>query len=118
MQHVYLPDSWVLGIETDSTMVCFVLDAVLTPEHSRYYTPPKPGEQHAYTRLRWCLRGQVRWNAGPKLDHPAIDASGEKDFGNIDAWFEEKGVEYLEGSWGSVRVADAVHSVEYLKVTD
>ena len=46
MQHVYLPDSWVLAVETDATRVCFVLEAVLTPEHPRYYSPPKPGEQY------------------------------------------------------------------------
>lgn len=117
MQRVYLPDSWVLGVETDLTRVCFLLDAVLTPEHSRYYAPPKPGEQHAYARLRWCLTGRVHWNEGPNLDHPATDASGEFDYGNIDAWFEENGVDYLEGEWGAVAVSEAVHSVEYLDTT-
>ena len=77
MQRVYLPDSWVLAVETDSTKVCFVLDAVLTPEHSRYNAPPEPGEQYAYARLRWCLTGRVQWSAGPNLDHPATDALGE-----------------------------------------
>jgi len=41
MRGVYLPDSWVLAVETDSTKVCFVLEAVLMPEHPRY-APPSP----------------------------------------------------------------------------
>ena len=70
--------------------------------------------QYAYTRLRWCLGGVVHWNDGPNLDHPATDATGELDYGNIDAWFEESGVDHLEGKWGVVTVSNAVHSVEYL----
>lgn len=113
MRRVYLPDSWVLAVETDSTKVCFVLDAVLMPEHPRY-APPKPGEQHAYARLRWCLAGEVLWNDGPNLVRPATDASGELDYGHIDAWFEESGVDYLEGDFGVVTIRHAVQSVEYL----
>ncbi|CAB4576951.1 MAG: hypothetical protein ACK5CE_16965 [Actinomycetes bacterium] len=114
MQHVYLPDSWVLAVETDATRVCFVLEAVLTPEHPRYYSPPKSGEQYAYARMRWCLRGEVHWNDGPNLDRPATDATGGVDFGNIYAWFEESGVDHIEGEWGAVTVRNALHSVEYL----
>jgi hypothetical protein len=110
----YLPDSWVLSVETDSTRVCFVLDAVLTPQHPRYYSPPKRGEQYAYSRVRWCLHGEVCWNDGPHLDRPAVDASGEHDFGNVDAWFQEADVDHLEGSWGTVAVRGAQHSIEYL----
>lgn len=43
MDHVYLADSWVLGLEADETHVCFTLDAVLEEGHPRFYRPPKPG---------------------------------------------------------------------------
>ena len=73
MEHVCLPDSWVLGVETDATFVSFLLDAVLLPEHPRFYSPPKPGEQYAYARLWWRLTGEVHWNEGPNLtDRPAM----------------------------------------------
>jgi len=111
---VYLPDSWVLGVETTPSSVCFVLDAVLTDGHPRYYWPPKAGEQYPYARLRWCLHGEVWWNDGPHLGRPAVDASGEEDFGNIDAWFQEGGVDHLEGEWGTVAIRGASQTIEYL----
>ena len=114
LENVYLPDSWVLSVEATDTSVCFVLDAVLQEGHPRFYWPPKPGEQYAYARLRWCLRGEVWWNDGPHLDRPAVDASGERDFGNIDAWFQEGDVDHLEGGWGTVAIRDATQTVEYL----
>lgn len=114
LTHIYLPDSWVLSVETSESSVCFVLDAVLEEDHPRFYWPPKPGEQHAYARVRWCLHGEVWWNEGPNLDRPATDASGEKDYGNIDSWFCEGNVDHLEGSWGTVAVRDARHAIEYL----
>jgi hypothetical protein len=96
LKDVYLQDSWVLGVETDESHVCFVLDAALEPGNPKFYSPPKPNEQHAYARLRWCLHGEVHWNEGPNLNDPATDATGEVDFGNIDAWWgEQQQVEYL-----------------------
>jgi hypothetical protein len=113
MAFVYLPDSWVLAVDTDESHVSFVIEAVMRPEHPRYYSPPKPGEQYSYVRVRWSLHGDVSWNEGPSLEHPAIDQSGERDFGNIDAWWQEGDVEHLEGAWGTVRVRNAVHTVTY-----
>lgn len=109
---MYLPDSWVLDIETDATFVCFLLEAALTPEHPLYYSPPKPGEQHAYSHMRWCLRGEVHWNEGPNLDRPARDGSGEIDCGHIDSWIGYSNNECLEGDWGNVVVFGATHLVE------
>lgn len=115
MDQVFLPDSWVLDVTTTDSSVCFVLDAVLQEGHARFYWPPRPGEQYPYARLRWCLHGQVHWNDGPRLDAPATDAAGERDFGNIDTWLElEGGKQLLEGDWGSVVVAATSQSVEYL----
>jgi len=114
LRHVYLPDSWVLGVETSESSVCFVLDAVLEQGHPCFYWPPKPGEQHAYARLRWCLHGEVCWNDGPNLGSAATDAGGEKDYGNIDAWFREGNLDHLEGGWGAVAVRDARQTIEYL----
>ena len=114
LAHVFLPDSWVLSVETTDETVCFVVEAVLEAEHERFYWPPKAGEQHAYALLRWSLRGDVWWNDGPNLDNPATDASGEIDFGNIDSWWQEGDVEHLEGGWGSVAIRNGRHNIEYL----
>lgn len=114
LANVYLPDSWVLSVETDDGSVCFLLDAVVQEGHPRYYWPPKAGEQYPYVRLRWCLRGRVHWDEGPNLDQPAIDASGESDFGNIDVWLQSGNRHTLEGEWGCVLIDEPVESIEYL----
>ncbi len=112
-EHVYLPDSWVLSVRTDADLVRFLIDAVLEYEHPMFYWPPHAGEQYPYAILRWQMSGEVHWNEGPNLDKPAIDATGEIDFGNIDAWWSEGKLTFLEGDWGSVRIRDAVHMVEF-----
>ncbi len=91
--------------------MCFHLQAVLVEGHPLFYWPPAAGEEHPYARLRWCLHGEVWWNEGPNLDRLAVDASGERDYGNVDAWFQEGDVEHLEGQWGAVSVRKATHTV-------
>lgn len=114
LTNIYLPDSWVLSVETSDSKVCFVLEAVLEEAHPQFYSPPKPGQQYAYALLRWCLHGEVWWNDGPHLDHPAIDATGGPDYGNIDSWFSEGNIDHLEGEWGTVAVRNATQTIEYL----
>ena len=115
LENVHLPDTWVLSVDATDTSVCFVLDAALQEGHPRFYRPPKPGERNPHARLRWCLRGrEVWWNDGPHLDRPAVDASGERNFGNIDAWWRESHVDHLEGDWGTVAIRDGAQTVEYL----
>jgi hypothetical protein len=117
LEHVSPADSWVLEVTTTDSSVCFLLDAVLQEAHPRFYWPPKPGEQHAYARLRWCISGQVHWNTGPNLASPATDANGELDFGHIDVWLQlNDGNSYmLEGDWGCVVIGEASETVEYLE---
>ncbi|MEJ7892352.1 MAG: hypothetical protein WKF94_06900 [Solirubrobacteraceae bacterium] len=112
LEHLYLEDSWVLGVHESATSLSFDLDAVLTEQHPRWH-PPKPGEQYAYRRvaltfpavrsLEWLSRG------GP----PATDASGERDRGNIDSFVvRDDGVYELDGDWGHVRVASDAPAVD------
>ncbi len=111
---VYLPDSWVLSVESEDVSLTLVLNAVLEESHPRFYWPPKPGEQHAYARVRWRIAGGVRWIDGPHLDRPALDASGEHDFGNVDAWWSQGTTDYLEGEFGTVAIHNPAHEVAVL----
>jgi hypothetical protein len=114
MSEVDVTESYVVGLVTDDSEVCFTLDAALTRDHPLFYWPPKGGEVGAWARLRWCLRGEVWWNDGPHLDRPARDATGELDWGNIDAWWHEVDVDHLEGEWGTVAIRGAIQTVEIL----
>lgn len=103
---VYLEDSWVLELAPSDDGLALRIDAVLTPEHSRY-EPPKQGEQHCYKRGWLSVLAEsieIALSGRP----PAIDATGEADFGNLDAFaFDPTDERWkLEGEWGDARALD------------
>jgi hypothetical protein len=106
---IYLEDSWALDVAPTQHEVAFQLDAVLTPEHPEY-RPPAPGEQHCYRRARLTVASPQRSRLHRSDAPPAIDASGEPDFGNIESfsavdWEGEMAWE-LSGSWGDLVVVE------------
>lgn len=106
----YLEDSWVLDIVASPGLLTIAIDLVLTSEHPDY-GPPRPGEQHCYRRgeIRFTDVTNLEW-AGQGVIRPARDASGEIDYGNIDALSSDGGTYSLAGDFGSIRVrAGAIH---------
>ena len=107
---VYLEDSWVLELAPSDHGLSFRLETVLTPEHP-LYTPPKPGKRHCY-RLAWLsVEGEAPPDIRLKGSRPAIDATGEPDYGHVDsfAFNPTENRWELEGDWGfaSVRAPEA-----------
>ncbi|MFI7402961.1 hypothetical protein ACIBW9_21240 [Streptomyces sp. NPDC049541] len=104
--NVYLEDSFVLEVKATPGLLVLEVELVLAPQHPAYH-PPAPGEQHCYARatiefpnvrnLMWADQGTP----------PAVDASGAKDFGGIDALFWNGSVFHVEGDWGAIDVASA-----------
>ena len=103
-EHLYLEDSWVLAVEHRPAELRFDIEAVLMESHPEW-APPKRDEQYSYCRAAIVFRNPraVKWvqrMEGP----PAVDASGEVDYGNIDV-FEWDGSSFeLQGDWGHVRI--------------
>ncbi len=103
LAHVYLEDSFVLGIDETADSVSFKLDLVLTRSHPRYHEP-RPDEQHCYadavltipaaTKIEWITRSSQTYR----------DATGEEDLGNIDSLHYSGGYYEIVGDWGHVRV--------------
>lgn len=104
--NVYLEDSFVLEIKATPGLLVLEVELVFTPQHPSYH-PPASGEQHCYARatiefpnvrnLMWADQGTP----------PAVDASGTKDFGGIDALFWNGSVFHVGGDWGVIDVASA-----------
>jgi hypothetical protein len=100
---VYLEDSWVLELAPSDDGLALRLDTVLTPEHPLHESP-KPGEQHCHRTAWLSVRAdpiEVHLSGSP----PARDASGELDFGQVDAFVFNPGDDRweLEGDWGHAR---------------
>lgn len=110
LRHIYLEDSWVLGIDATPGRLSFRMDLVLTPEHPEY-RGAAPGEQHCYRRGELSFTGvsRLQWSAADV--RPAVDASGEQDYGNIDIFEWDERAARLEGDWGQIEVSYAAVEV-------
>ena len=113
LREIYLEDSWVMGLASTDVSVAFELDAVLTPAHPEY-RGPRPGEQYDYRRARLLVTGDrvtVELSGLPA----ALDASGEADHGNIDAWLvDDSRTSTLTGDWGSLEVTNSRVQLDFL----
>ena len=111
LEQVYLEDSWVLDVAIGRGTVSVSLDVVLCEDHHEYATPPGH-ERYCYRRgvLRFSDVTEVRWQmpTGP----PAIDATGETDYGGVDEYLFEKTTHSLAGSFGELVVNCRAHSLE------
>ncbi len=106
LSQVFLEDSWVLDVVVRPSELTLRLDVVLREEHGRYQ-PPRPGEQYCYSKgsLIFSDVRQVEWEMSET--RPAVDATGEIDYGNIDA-LEFAGDRFrLEGEFGRIAVSAA-----------
>jgi hypothetical protein len=103
LAHLYLEDSYVLGIAEGDGAIAFELEAVLTPGHPAY-AEPRPGEQHGYVkaRLTFADATEIRWLRRSRQVYR--DATGESDLGNIDTCIRDGDHYEITGDWGEVRV--------------
>jgi hypothetical protein len=113
-RHVYLEDSFVLGINAEPGRVVFDIELVLIESHPAY-APPKRGEQHCYRRglIRFENVESLSWT-GQMVVKPAVDASGEQDFGGIDDLRIAEGVYALEGDFGRLEIASSPPALDLL----
>lgn len=110
---LYLEDSWVLDITARPGVLEFVVDLVLRESHPRYEAP-KAGEGYCYRRgvLRFRGVSSLMWQGQGTV--PAIDATGEQDYGSVDVLTVTDDVYTVEGDFGRIVVASARPSVEFL----
>jgi len=113
----YLEDSWVLDVQASERECTFRLDVVLTPEHPNYQHP-RPGEQYCYARALLRVDSHVAVAFQRGTGPPAIDATGELDWGNIDTFdpvdWEGRDAWQLTGSWGELLAVEPEVSIEFL----
>jgi hypothetical protein len=107
-EHLYLEDSFVLGMVEGDRDLRLSMKLVLTPAHPGYQAPPK-GTQHCY-RVGTILFSGIRSKQWlHRTFRPSTDASSQVDYGSIDTFLSDAGVYVLEGDWGEVRIeADTV----------
>jgi hypothetical protein len=106
---VLLEESYVLAIDDRDDAIAFSLDAVLTPSHPAY-RPPAPNEQYCYRRGQLVVASAERPRLRRSGAHPATDATGDQDFGNIDSLHrvdsDGRDMWAMEGEWGELEVVE------------
>ena len=112
---IYLEDSWVLHVLPTEHGADFLLDAVLTPDHPRYQ-PPALDEQYCYRRATLTVLSAKRSKLHRSDAPPAVDASGEADFGHIDVFtpvdWDGDSAWMMAGDWGDLLVVDPSVSID------
>lgn len=110
LSEIYLEDSWVLDVVAEPAVLRFKMELVLREGHPSYH-PPKPGEQYCYLPGRLIFRQatSLSWE-GPSV-RPAVDATGEKEYGSVDEFRVEAGGYRLIGDFGDIHVTSAASEV-------
>lgn len=109
-ENLYLEDSWVLSITAQPGSLELVAELVLCESHPLYH-PPTVGEQYCYRQgvVRFEDVTSLHWEGQGLM--PAVDATGERDYGSIDALFVTPGAFILESDFGRIAVASAPPAV-------
>ena len=102
---VDLTESYVLGWRMDGDDLRFDLDVALVPGHPAYRAPG-PDERTCYRRgtLTFPSAHAVVGLERQEAVRATVDASGERDYGNIDTFDDANGEFQLSGDFGDVRV--------------
>jgi hypothetical protein len=113
LEHLYLEDSFVLGIDERDGAIAFTVEAVLTEGHPRYHSP-LPGEQHCYARVALTFRAVADVEWPERSDHVFTDPDGSQDLGGID-FLKWDGDRFdIAGDWGHVLFRSAPPEIVYL----
>ena len=111
LENIYLEDNWVLSISAQPGSLVLVIDLVLRDQHPAYRTP-SPGDQYCYRRgiLRFDGVTMLSWSG--QGAPPAVDATGQPDFGSFDQFEVEGAGCRLSGDFGLIEVQSDLPTLE------
>jgi hypothetical protein len=113
LEHLYLEDSFVLGLVERDDAIAFTVEAVLTEEHPRH-RPPLPGERYCYARITLTFAGTTDVEWLERSPHVFTDPDGSQDLGGVD-FLRWDGDRYdIAGDWGRVRFRSLPPDVDQL----
>jgi hypothetical protein len=92
LAELYLEDSWVLSITAAQGTLEIVADFVLREGHPDY-SRPLPGKRYCFKKGKLVFTSLTELHWIEQGDEPAVDASGEVDYGSLDV------VEFDDKAW-------------------
>ena len=108
-----LHDSWVLSWSLIKNRLTFEIEASIWPD-SPFYEPPLPDEYTCYKRAQLEFDGFQAVHGLKPMDqvNPGFDASGSRDFGNIDELEDTENGYRICGDFGSVHIVGGTMQFE------
>jgi hypothetical protein len=97
-----LEDSFVTSIVATPRRLDLSLDLVLLPDHECFVRPSM--NQHCYVPARISFISITSLSWFGQHNRPAIDATGELDYGGIDALVRSSSGWTLVGDWGQIEL--------------
>ena len=104
LRELYLEDSYVLEILECPGELTFRMEFVLREGHPRYRAP-RHGEKYCYERGELTFQGVTALRWLERNDVVSLDATSERDLGNVDQLYCEDGRYTACGDWGRVTFA-------------
>jgi hypothetical protein len=102
-EHVLLEDSFVLDVCARPGSVQVDIDLVLLASHEAYRAPCV-GEMHCYVRATLLFAGVTELTWVGQGRRPAIDATGDLDYGGVDLLEQMANSWRFVGDWGDIRL--------------
>jgi len=111
-----LNDSFILSWHLSANDLVFEIEASIWPE-SKYYEKPKKDEYTCYKPavLEFKNIKEIKGLREMSQVTASTDASGEKDYGNIETFKKSNEGFHLEGDFGSVSISGGEMSFEVKK---
>lgn len=112
LEHIYLEDSWVVGINADKNNARFKVEFVLTEHHEEYHLPHE-GKQYCYKVgvLKFENCSEINWHSVHHVGH--VDLDGQIEMGNIHNFNYEGDTYHLQGDWGEVEITCEKVSLDF-----
>ena len=111
LEGIYLEDSYVLGLVIGLEKTVISLELVLDETHPEYREPLQ-GEQYCYRKGKIIFYDYSGVNLSNIRSVASLDASGERDFGNID-YLRMTGKDFdVGGEWGDLRIRKGILELE------
>ena len=102
-EHVLLEESFVLDVVARPGSVEVTIDLVLLVGHEAYHDP-RVGEMRCYVRAALRFSGVTELSWVDQGRRPAIDASGDIDYGGVDLFDQVNNEWRFAGDWGDIRL--------------
>jgi hypothetical protein len=114
----YFEDSFVLAMRRTEEAFVFELDVVLCETHPEY-KGVRPDEFYAFSLAELQFRDYTILEEDMLSEPHITDASGQRDFGNIDAFTRIAPDTYrIEGEWGHLVIRARSVEIKLLPRTD